>query len=122
MLQARLTAATKLVCAILTVMGLGSGCYHYHIAGNRVTPSTEPRSATQVAYFWGLLQPNDIVPPNCPEKVPLAHITANTNFGYVLIGTVTLGMVLVHDLTWQCAKDQTVVDDVVFAPGAGGRS
>jgi hypothetical protein len=100
-----------------------SGCYHYHITGNRVTPATEPRSATQVAYFWGLVQPDDLVPPNCPEKVALAAVTTNTNLGYVLLGTVTLGVVLVSDVTWRCAKDVDVVDivDITSTQAGGGK-
>ncbi|HVY32021.1 MAG TPA: hypothetical protein VHB79_36045 [Polyangiaceae bacterium] len=82
-----------------------SGCYAYHITGNRVPPATEARSQTQVAYLWGVVQPNDIVPPNCPKNVPLADVTARTNLGYALITTVTLGIVSIHELEWRCAKD-----------------
>jgi hypothetical protein len=100
-----LAAARRIFCA----MGLGaslasSGCYHYHIVADRVPPATEPRTQTEVAYLWGIVQPNDLVPPNCPKNVPLADVTANTNFCYVLLGTVTLGTVLIQDIEWRCAK------------------
>lgn len=87
-----------------------SGCYAYHIAANRVPPATEARSHTQVAYLWGLVQPNDITPENCPKNVPLADVTARTNLGYVLVGTATLGIVLIHELEWRCAKLPGEVD------------
>jgi hypothetical protein len=113
----------RVAVAALAASLASSGCYHYHIAGNRVTPATESRSATQVAYFWGLIQPDDVAPPNCPEKVALADVTSNTNLGYVLLGTVTLGIVLINDVAWRCAKDtkSANVVDVLSGPVAGGK-
>ena len=103
-----------LVCVSL----LGSSCYHYHVKPDRVPPATEERSQTQVAYFWGLLQPDDIAPLNCPRGVALAEVTAHTNLGYVLIGTLTLGIVLPHALGWRCSKLAPGDDDIVRAPPA----
>jgi hypothetical protein len=100
----------------LVVSLASSGCYAYHITGNRVPPSTEARSQTQVAYLWGIVQPNDIVPPNCPKNVPLADVTAHTNLGYALITTVTLGIVSIHELEWRCAKDSGEVKVLRAAP------
>ena len=108
--------ATRSLAAILA-LSLSTGCYHYHVTGNRVTPATEPESATQVAYLWGAVQPNDIVPDNCPKKVPLAEVTAHTNLGYVLLGTVTLGTVVIHRIEWRCAKLQSGGG---VSPGGGG--
>lgn len=99
----------KFALALLASLA-SSGCYAYHITGNRVPPATEARSETQVAYAWGLVQPNDIVPPNCPKNVPLAEVTARTNLGYALITTVTLGIVSIHELEWRCAKPSGETD------------
>jgi hypothetical protein len=107
--------ALKLLAAALPSVLSSTGCYAYHITANRVPPATEARSQTQVALAWGLVQPNDIVPPNCPENVPLADVTAHTNLGYVLLGTVTLGIVVIHELEWRCAKLPGEVD-VLQAP------
>jgi hypothetical protein len=97
--------------ALGLLLSLGSsGCYAYHITANRVPPATEARSRTQVAYAWGLVQPNDITPDNCPKNVPLADVTAHTNLGYVLVGTLTLGIVMIHELEWRCAKLPGEVD------------
>jgi len=96
---------TGLAVALLSL--LGTGCYHYYVKADRVSPATEWRSDTQVAYVWGLVQPNDIVPPNCPRHAPLAEVSANTNLGYVLLGVVTLGLVLPHELAWRCATPPT---------------
>ena len=100
----------KVIAAAALLAVLDSSCYAYHITANRVPPATEARSQTQVAYAWGLVQPNDITPPNCPKNVPLADVTAHTNFGYVLIATVTLGIVVFHELEWRCAKIPGEVD------------
>jgi hypothetical protein len=78
-------------------------CAHYHITPQNVAPSTQPVSVTEAAYLWGLVQPNDIVPPNCPKKVPLAEVTAETNFGYFLIQLVTLDIVDIQTIEWRCA-------------------
>jgi hypothetical protein len=96
-----------------------SACYHYHIHGDRVTPSTEARSQTQVSYLWGIVQPTDITPPNCPLKIPLADVTAHTNLGYILLGTVTLGIVSIQQLEWRCANDSPGNTTVVQGPGKG---
>jgi hypothetical protein len=62
------------------------------------------------------MQPNDIVPPNCPTNVPLADVTAHTNLGYALITTVTLGIVSIHELEWRCAKEPGEVKVLRAAP------
>ncbi len=105
----------KLVGAAALLALLNSSCYAYHITANRVPPATEARSQTQVAYAWGLAQPNDITPPNCPKNVPLADVTAHTNLGYAFIGVVTLGIVMIHELEWRCAKTPGEVN-VLSAP------
>jgi hypothetical protein len=69
---ARSFGPLKDLCLALVASLASSGCYAYHITGNRVPPATEARSQTQVAYLWGIMQPNDIVPPNCPTNVPLS--------------------------------------------------
>ena len=115
------TVARAWYTASLAALLLNSSCYAYHITGNRVSPSTEARSETQVAYFWGLMQPNDIVPANCPEKVALADVTVHTNLGYVLLGTVTLGIVLAQQIEWRCAKPDSGPHDVLRAEPRGGR-
>jgi hypothetical protein len=102
--------------ALLLAVLSSSGCYHYHIQGNRVTPATEARSQTQVAYFWGLMQPDDITPENCPVKVPLADVTAHTNLGHILISTVTLGIVSIQRIEWRCAKLPSSGIDLVQGP------
>jgi hypothetical protein len=111
----------KALCLALSSSLSSSGCYAYHITGNRVPPATEARSQTQVAYAWGLVQPNDIVPPNCPKNVPLSDVTAHTNLGYALITTLTLGIVSIHELEWRCAKPSGETDVLRAAPkGAEG--
>ncbi|MET0596070.1 MAG: hypothetical protein ABW133_25440 [Polyangiaceae bacterium] len=106
--------------AVMLVASMSSaGCYHYHIQPDRVTPSTEYRSETRVAYLWGFIQPNDITPPNCPPQVPLADVIAHTNFGYIVLGTVTLGVVSIQQIEWRCAKDPSVNSNRVQAAGTG---
>src|SRR6478609_1318962 len=102
-------ALEKPLLAVLLSLA-SSGCYAYHITGNRVPPATEARSETQVAYVWGFVQPNDIVPPNCPKNVPLAEVTARTNLGYAFLTVVTLGIVSIHELEWRCAKPSGETD------------
>jgi hypothetical protein len=109
----------KLAAAAAASLCFGSGCYHYYIKPDRAAPATEWRSETQVAFFWGLMQPNDIAPANCPRGAALAEVEAKTNLGYVLLGTLTLGIVLPHELGWRCAKLPRVDgggDDVRLLP------
>jgi hypothetical protein len=100
-----------------------SGCTgsYLHIAPRGVTPATQPRSVTEAAYLWGIIQPNDIVPTNCPDKVPLAEVTAETNLGYVLVEAVTLGIVVIQRIEWRCANPPGGQDTHVLGADGLGR-
>src|SRR5262245_51950937 len=62
------------VAGLVGSLCFAPGCYHYYVKPDRVAPATEWRSETQVAFFWGLLQPEDVAPSNCPRGVPLAEV------------------------------------------------
>jgi hypothetical protein len=110
----------RFASALAPLLFLSSGCTasYFRIAPSGVTPATQPRSVTEAAYLWGIIQPNDLVPTNCPDKVPLAEVTAETNFGYVLVEAVTLGIVVIQRIEWRCAKDPGGQDTHVL--GANG--
>jgi hypothetical protein len=57
---------------------------------------------TVTAYFWGLLQPDDIKPPCDPRANHLNGVTVKTTFGHYLLMTVTLGIVNKRRVQWRC--------------------
>jgi hypothetical protein len=63
----------------------------------------ETNRATAVTYFWGLKQPKDIDPKCQASFNHLNKVKVKTNFGYILLATVTLGIVVVQKWEWCCA-------------------
>ncbi|QDA61736.1 hypothetical protein [Hymenobacter jejuensis] len=92
---------------LLLVVGLNAGCIT-----NRITtiqddcdsPAATTRTDTvRTAYFWGLRQPTDFKPP-CDDRFNhLNSVTVKTTFGYYLLATVTLGIVVKQRMSWCCA-------------------
>ena len=83
---------------------VASGCYHYRVTPARSAHADDGHSVTQHALAWGLIQPS-AEKPECQGN-GAAEVTVNTNFGYVLIGAVTLGFWLPVEVEWKCAKDR----------------
>ena len=58
---------------------------------------------TLTAYFWGLKQPADLVPPCDPRFNHLNGVTVKSTFGHYLLLTLTLGIVHKQHIEWACA-------------------
>jgi|GEM_PF-695732 len=58
---------------------------------------------TLTAYFWGLKQPVDLVPPCDPRFNHLNGVTVRSTFGHYLLLTLTLGIVHKQRVAWACA-------------------
>ena len=94
---------SRLVLLMVAVLLGTSGCYHARIEFPQTAPpGLEPRSETLWSFAWGLSQQN-VVPPECPSST-LSEVTSTTNFGFVLMTVVTLGLVSAVQLEYRCAK------------------
>lgn len=64
------------------------------------------QSETTADFFWGILghttDVNEVPNPRCPDGVN--SVTAETNFGFILVSTITLGIVVPMTLKYTCAK------------------
>lgn len=99
----------QLAVSVLMLASLSlSGCYHYRVAAANSAPADDGHSATKHALVWGLLE-EGTTEPNCQGN-GLAEVEASTNFGFVLLSVVTLGVWVPQKLEWKCAKDRLRVD------------
>jgi hypothetical protein len=58
---------------------------------------------TTWTYAWGLIQPKDINPGCDINFVHMNSVTVKTNLGYILLSTITLGIVIPQRVEWTCA-------------------
>jgi hypothetical protein len=79
------------------------GCYHFRVTAPNPTPATDYEKRTLYSFAWGLVQQN--VPAQDCASNALDEVRVTTNFGYVLISVVTLGIVVPVDVEWRCAKE-----------------
>lgn len=87
-------------CASL-VLG---ACYHARVAAPNVANLNEPVSVTKVSLLWGLAQSRaEDTTCTCLNN-GIKEVTSNTNFGYLLLGVVTLGIVVPTELEYVCGK------------------
>ena len=90
-----------LVCHLM----LFSGCYHYRIVADEDPCHAIPKEKTVWSYAWGLVQPVN-VKAECDCGVnAIENIQVENNMGYILLSTVSLGLVSPIKVKWYCAKD-----------------
>lgn len=71
---------------------------------------------TTWSYAWGLVQPKDINPGCDPRFNHLNKVQVKTNFGFALITTVTLGIVIPQRVEWCCAPYSPPTDSLDSRP------
>lgn len=97
-------AKALLVLLFSSCMFLQS-CYQYKIIPKNVMPATEEsQKKTVCELFWGLAHEPTITPQDCHGN-GVTNVRVKTNFGFILISTLTLGIVVPVTVQWQCAKD-----------------
>ena len=79
-------------------------CYHARVSAPAVSNLNEPVSVTKVAWVWGLVQGHDEDTTCVCLNNGLKEVTATTNFGYLLLSVVTLGIVVPTELSYVCGK------------------
>jgi hypothetical protein len=70
-------------------------------------PGTEWEHATRHSFVWGLVR-QDLPVDNCQlangQRLGIEEVKVETNFGYLLASTLTLGLWVPLDVSWRCAK------------------
>lgn len=98
------------LAAVVALLLLQSGCYHYHVFSLPRDPATDYERETVVAYFWGLMQP-DTAAEDCVSGA-LNEVKVSTNFAYLVASVATLGVVVPLEVSWRCAKEPPVDGEI----------
>jgi hypothetical protein len=99
----RVVSRCSWVVLTIAVNALPS-CYHYRVAAPQVANLNEPASVTKWSLFWGLAQSAEEDTSCRCMNGGLKEVTASTNYGYLLIGVVSLGTVVPAELEYVCGK------------------
>ncbi|MDP3767425.1 MAG: hypothetical protein Q8S13_05380, partial [Dehalococcoidia bacterium] len=90
--------------AMAVTLAASSGCYHYLVQVPNTDPATEWQKRTVVSYAWGLVGDHDTHTLNCEPSNALNDVRTTTNLGYIVLTTLTLGLVAPAQVEWRCAK------------------
>jgi hypothetical protein len=72
--------------------------------------SVVKNTKTTWSFAWGLVSPKDIN-AGCESK-HLSSATNTTNLGYILLSTITLGIVVPQTIEWECAPPDPPIDEL----------
>jgi hypothetical protein len=112
--KARLNTALHclLVVALLSALVGTQGCaYNYRVQVINPDPATEYQRRTVNNFWWGLSPDPPIVTSNCVANA-MDEVHVETNFGYLLLSVVTLGIWVPLDVEWKCAKEHPPVKPI----------
>lgn len=93
---------TARIVLVLCFLSLQAGCYHYRVVAPKPDPATDYEHRTVHALFWGLVQ-QDVPSDDCVSNA-MDEVRVTTNFGYLVVSVVTLGIWVPLDVEWRCAK------------------
>ncbi len=93
---------------VLTLLSLSSvcwlaACYHFAVAVENPSPATEYEGRTVHALLWGAFQTRTSA-TNC-ESNALDEVRVNSNFGYLAVSVLSLGIYVPLEVEWRCAKE-----------------
>jgi hypothetical protein len=92
----------RLVLAPLLCL-TSSGCFGFTVRSENVQP-TPYQSKTVHAYLWNLIEMEPVVvATNCGSN-GISAVRANTNYLFMLVGIVTLGLWVPMHVEWRCAE------------------
>jgi hypothetical protein len=82
-----------------------TGCYHYRLNPQNVTPAVRVPRRTVHSLAWGLVQTNLDDKGVCMGN-GVTDVVVSTNLGFILIGVVTLGIWVPSQVEFSCAADK----------------
>jgi len=83
-------------------------CMSTRVVSEYDNDSVVKHTKTSWSYAWGLVTPKDI-DPACESK-RMNSVTSSTNFGYILLSAITLGIVVPQTVAWECAPVDTSIE------------
>ncbi len=100
----------RLFSSHLVILVLFSGCMNMRLVAKYDSSNPVPKNVTKWTWFWGLQQPNDVVTDaSCAS---ICMLTAKTNFGYLLISTLSLGIAVPLRVEYSCCPNEPPPGDL----------
>jgi hypothetical protein len=95
----------KRILVALALLSSLTGCYHYRLAPQNVTPAVRAPRRMVHSLAWGLVQSNLDDKGLCMGN-GVTDVVVTTNLGFILIGVVTLGFWVPSQVEYSCAADR----------------
>ncbi|PKV51460.1 hypothetical protein ATE84_3545 [Aquimarina sp. MAR_2010_214] len=98
------------ICAMLAITLCCTSCMSTRVISLHDSDSVVKNTKTTWSFAWGLVSPKDIN-AKCESKY-LSSATNTTNFGYILLSTITLGIVVPQIIEWECAPPDSQINEL----------
>ena len=93
-------AKIKFKIILLAIMVMTVSCMSTKLVAKYDSDSIIHHSATKITYLWGAMPAKDIQ-AECDSKA-ICQVKTQTNFGYICISFLTLGIVVPQRVVWDC--------------------
>ncbi|MFA0963724.1 hypothetical protein AB9P05_18100 [Roseivirga sp. BDSF3-8] len=95
---------------LISLLTISEGCMNLRVVSQYDSADLQPHQVTEWVYFWGLMQPNDSRTDELCESMCI--VSAKTNFGYLLIGALSLGMAVPMQVVYECCPYEPPASDI----------
>jgi Bor protein len=96
----------RILPAALALALFVGGCYHYRLVPQNVTPATRMPKRMVHSFLWGAFQTNVDDKGVCMGN-GVTDVVVTTNFGFILMSALTLGIWVPAQIEYACAADHT---------------
>jgi hypothetical protein len=80
------------------------GCFSFTVRSERAEP-TPYHSETLHAYLWSLVEMDPVVVATSCGSQGISTVRANTNYLYMAVGILSLGLWVPMSVEWRCAGE-----------------
>ncbi|WP_152538310.1 hypothetical protein [Aquimarina megaterium] len=98
------------ISIVLAITICCTSCMSTRVVSLHDSDAVVKNTKTTWSFAWGLVSPKDI-DARCESK-HLSSATNTTNFGYILLSTITLGIVVPQTITWECAPPDPPIEEL----------
>ena len=106
-MRVRMAIKLAFFAAIVLLSISVGGCYYVRVVAFDTNPSTDAKTITDDAFFWGLVHKR-IQTQNC-EGNALAEVSVSANAWQGLASILTLGIWHPFEVAYKCGKDKNLV-------------
>ena len=85
---------------LLALVVMMASCMSTKLVAKYDSDSIIHHHATTITYLWGAIPAKDIQ-AECDSKA-ICQVKAQTNFGYICVSFLTLGIVVPQRVVWDC--------------------